>query len=38
MERVFETARNADEQWRELTGRGYGIVEKYKVTMPKQFC
>ena len=30
MERVFETARNADEQWRELTGRGYGIVEKYK--------
>lgn len=30
MEGVFGIAREADEKWRELTGRGYGIVEKYK--------
>lgn len=30
MGRVFEVTRKADENWQELTGRSYGIVEKYK--------
>lgn len=30
MESVFGVAREADEIWRKLTGRGYGIIEKYK--------
>jgi len=30
MGEVFEIAQNADNKWKELTGRGYGIVEKYK--------
>lgn len=30
MDQVFEAAREADSRWKELTGRGYGIVEKYK--------
>jgi pyruvate/2-oxoacid:ferredoxin oxidoreductase alpha subunit len=30
MEEVFDIAGNADRKWKEYTGRGYGIIEKYK--------
>ncbi|HHU77137.1 MAG TPA: pyruvate ferredoxin oxidoreductase [Firmicutes bacterium] len=30
MEEVFDVAKNADDQWKGLTGRGYGLVEKYR--------
>lgn len=30
MESVIDVAQEADTEWQELTGRGYGIIEKYR--------
>ncbi|NMB42288.1 MAG: pyruvate ferredoxin oxidoreductase [Firmicutes bacterium] len=30
MDKVFAIAKDADEKWKELTGRTYGLVERYK--------
>lgn len=30
MDRALDVARKADDEWKELTGRGYGLVEKYR--------
>lgn len=30
MDRAIDVARAADEEWRKLTGRGYGLVERYR--------
>jgi len=30
MDSVVDVAQEADTEWRELTGRGYGIIEKYR--------